>query len=73
MASIGSIRLPHDQVNETGAVAVLDGAVREVGEVGMVPSTRPPHPLPLLPPLPQKYHSRSRGAQIWTVGAGGAP
>lgn len=60
VASIGTgSTLPrHGYGNGTGAVVVLDGAVREVGEVGSVPGILLPRPRrpPLL--LPQMYHSQ---------------
>lgn len=68
VASIGTgSSLPrHGYGNGMGAVVVLDGAVREVGEVGLAPAVLLPRPRrhPLL--LPQMYHSQSGEARTQT-------
>lgn len=62
----GSSLPRHGYENGMGAVAVLDGAVQEVGEVGLVPAILPPrsHRRPLR--LPLMCHSQSGEARTQT-------
>lgn len=62
---IGSSLPRHGYVNGMGAVVVLDGAVREVGEVGLAPAVLLPRPR-RHPLLPQMYHSQSGEARTQT-------